>query len=248
MRNIELEKLINKQLNSANFHDYVPNGLQVTGREEIKIIITGVTACQALLDQAVSNHADAIIVHHGYFWKNELPLIQGIKRQRLKTLLLNDINLYSWHLPLDAHPKLGNNAQLAKILDIKVQGEIVPFLCWGTFLQPLTSEALIKRITAKLGRIPLYFADNQAPSLISSVAWCTGGGQKFINEAANFCVDAFITGEASESTIHSARENKLHFFAAGHHATERGGIQALTKWLEKNYNFNITFIDIYNPV
>ncbi|WWO99755.1 MAG: Nif3-like dinuclear metal center hexameric protein [Candidatus Dasytiphilus stammeri] len=249
MRNTELEKLINQHLNSTDFHDYVPNGLQVTGREEIKNIITGVTACQALLDQAVAKNADAIIVHHGYFWKNELPLIQGIKRQRLKTLLVNDINLYSWHLPLDAHPQLGNNAQLAKMLDIKIQGEIVPLLCWGTFLQPLTSESLITIITSKLGRTPLYCANKkQAPNLISSVAWCTGAGQKFITEAANFCVDAFITGEASESTIHSARENNLHFFAAGHHATERGGIQALTKWLKKNYALNVNFIDIYNPV
>ncbi|WWO95333.1 MAG: Nif3-like dinuclear metal center hexameric protein [Candidatus Dasytiphilus stammeri] len=249
MRNTELEKLINQKLNSANFHDYVPNGLQVTGREEIKNIITGVTACQALINQAVAYNADAIIVHHGYFWNNELPLIKGIKRQRIKTLLLNDINLYSWHLPLDAHPKLGNNVQLAKLLDIQVQGEIVPLLYWGNFLQPLTSESLITRITAKLGRTPLYCADKEhAPDLINSIAWCTGAGQKFITEAANFGVDAFITGEASESTIHSARENKLHLFAAGHHATERGGIQALTKWLEKKYSFNINFIDIYNPV
>ncbi|WWP00087.1 MAG: Nif3-like dinuclear metal center hexameric protein [Candidatus Dasytiphilus stammeri] len=248
MHNLELEKLINQQLNSAAFHDYVPNGLQVTGRDEIQTIITGVTACQALLDQAVANNADAIIVHHGYFWKNELPLIKGIQRQRLKTLLVNDINLYSWHLPLDAHPQLGNNAQLAKILDIKVQGEIVPLLCWGTFLQPLTSENLITRITNQLGRTPLYSADKHAPGLISSVAWCTGAGHKFITEAADFCVDAFITGEASEYTIHIARENKLHFFAAGHHATERGGIQALTKWLENHSTLKMNFIDIYNPV
>ncbi|WWP01192.1 MAG: type 2 GTP cyclohydrolase I [Candidatus Dasytiphilus stammeri] len=248
MHNLELEKLINLELRSASFNDYVPNGLQITGREDITKIVTGVTACQALIDEAVSHHADAIIVHHGYFWKDELPIIYGMKRKRLKTLLLNDINLYSWHLPLDAHPQLGNNAQLAKLLNIIVQGEIVPLLSWGKFRQPLTSESLLARIINKLGRVPLYSGDNNhAPSLISSVAWCTGSGQKFIDDAASFGVDAFITGEVSEQTIHSARENRLHFFAAGHHATERGGIQALSLWLEQNYALDVIFIDILNP-
>ncbi|WWO99024.1 MAG: type 2 GTP cyclohydrolase I [Candidatus Dasytiphilus stammeri] len=247
MHNRELEKLINLELRSTSFNDYVPNGLQITGREEITKIVTGVTACQALIDEAVYHHADAIIVHHGYFWKNELPIIYGMKRNRLKTILLNDINLYSWHLPLDAHPQLGNNAQLAKLLNIIVQGEIVPLLYWGKFIQPLTSESLLARLIRKLGRVPLHYGDKNAPSLISSVAWCTGGGQKFIDDAAAFGVDAFITGEVSEQTIHSARENRLHFFAAGHHATERGGIKALSLWLEQNYALDVIFIDILNP-
>lgn len=248
MRNTELEQLINKLLSSDDFCDFAPNGLQVSGCEDIKTIITGVTACQALIDEAVNCHADAIIVHHGYFWKNESSIIKGMKRQRLKTLLVNNINLYSWHLPLDAHPQLGNNVQLAKLLGINLQGEIVPLLYWGRFISPLTSEELIGRITTKLDRIPLHFGEH-APSLISYVAWSTGRGQNFIDEAANFGVDAFITGEVSEKTIHSARENGLHFFSAGHHATERGGIKALSKWLEekKIYGFNVKFIDIANP-
>ncbi|WWO95707.1 MAG: type 2 GTP cyclohydrolase I [Candidatus Dasytiphilus stammeri] len=246
MHNTELEELINQLLRSHSFRDYVPNGLQVTGRDRICKIVSGVTACQALLEEAVKHRADAVIVHHGYFWNNESLVIKGIKRKRLQTLLVNDINLYCWHLPLDAHPKLGNNAQLAKLLGIIVQGEIVPLLWWGKFQDPLTSEALNQLLSTKLGRIPLHCGDN-APDFITRIAWSTGAGQDFIEQAGTFGVDAFITGEVSEQTIHIARENGIHFFAAGHHATERGGIKALSKWIEKNYALKVMFIDIENP-
>ncbi|MEI4269686.1 MAG: Nif3-like dinuclear metal center hexameric protein [Candidatus Dasytiphilus stammeri] len=225
MHNTELEQLINQLLRSNSFRDYVPNGLQVTGRDQIFNIVSGVTACQALLEEAVKHRADAVIVHHGYFWNNESLVIKGIKRNRLKTILVNDINLYCWHLPLDAHPKLGNNAQLAKLLGIIVQGEIVPLLWWGKFRDPLTSEGLNQLLSSKLGRVPLHCGDN-APHFITRIAWSTGAGQDFIEQAGHFGVDAFITGEVSEQTIHIARENGIHFFAAGHHATERGGIKA----------------------
>ncbi|WWO96937.1 MAG: Nif3-like dinuclear metal center hexameric protein [Candidatus Dasytiphilus stammeri] len=247
MHQRKLEQLINQLLSSNSFQDYVPNGLQVTGREHIFNIISGVTACQALIEQAVQHQADAIIVHHGYFWKNESLVITGIKRKRLKTILVNDINLYCWHLPLDAHPILGNNAQLAKLLGIIVQGEIVPLLWWGKLIPPLTSQDLQKILSIKLNRVPLHCGDN-APNLIKRIAWSTGAGQDFIEHAVSFGVDAFITGEVSEKTIHSARENGIHFFAAGHHATERGGIKALSKWIEKNYDLRVIFIDIENPV
>ncbi|WWO96120.1 MAG: type 2 GTP cyclohydrolase I [Candidatus Dasytiphilus stammeri] len=246
MHNTELEQLINQLLRSDSFRDYVPNGLQVTGRDQIFKIVSGVTACQALLEEAVKHRADAVIVHHGYFWKNESLVIKGIKRKRLKTILVNDINLYCWHLPLDAHPQLGNNAQLAKLLGIIVQGEIVPLLWWGKFRDPLTSEALNQLLSTKLGRIPLHCRDN-APDFITRIAWSTGAGQDFIEQAGTFGVDAFITGEVSEQTIHIARENGIHFFAAGHHATERGGIKALSKWLENNYALRVMFMDIENP-
>ena len=246
MRNTELEQVVNQQLNTPAFSDYVPNGLQVEGREEIKKIVTGVTACQALLDEAVRLEADAVLVHHGYFWKSEAPVIKGMKRNRLKTLLANDINLYGWHLPLDAHPELGNNAQLAKMLGITVLGEVMPLVPWGELTEALTGEQLAERISRVLGRKPLHCGDN-APRLIRRVAWCSGGGQGFIDAAAAFGVDAFITGEVSEQTIHSAREQGLHFFAAGHHATERGGIKALGEWLAENHGLDVTFIDIANP-
>ncbi|MGE9550807.1 type 2 GTP cyclohydrolase I [Erwinia amylovora] len=246
MRNTELEHIVNQQLNTAAFSDYAPNGLQVEGRREVTKLVTGVTACQALLDEAVRLEADAVLVHHGYFWKNEAQVITGMKRNRLKTLLENDINLYGWHLPLDAHPQLGNNAQLAKDLGIEVRGEVMPLVPWGELKEQLTGELLATRIANVLGREPLHCGDN-APKLIRRVAWCSGGGQGFIDAAAAFGVDAFITGEVSEQTIHSAREQGLHFFAAGHHATERGGIRALGEWLQESYGFDVTFVDIANP-
>jgi dinuclear metal center YbgI/SA1388 family protein len=152
MKNSELESLINEKLNSATFSDYGPNGLQVEGREEVQKIITGVTASQALLDEAVRQNADAVIVHHGYFWKNEAPIIRGMKRNRLKTLLANDINLYGWHLPLDAHPELGNNVQLAQLLGITVMGEIEELLPWGELAMPVPGLELASWIEARLGR------------------------------------------------------------------------------------------------
>lgn len=246
MRNTELEQIVNQLLNTAAFSDYAPNGLQVEGRAEVKKIITGVTACQALLDEAVRQQADAVLVHHGYFWKSEAPAIKGMKRHRLKTLLANDINLYGWHLPLDSHPVLGNNALLAQQLEIEVKGEIAQLLPWGELKQPLSGEQLAQCITQVLGRTPLHCGDN-APAQIRRIAWCSGGGQSFIDDAAEFGVDAFISGEVSEKTIHSARENGLHFFAAGHHATERAGIRALGEWLAENHGLDVTFVDIDNP-
>lgn len=246
MRNTELEHIVNQLLNTSAFSDYAPNGLQVEGRDEVKKIVTGVTACQALLDEAVRLKADAVLVHHGYFWKNDAPVITGMKRKRLKTLLANDINLYGWHLPLDAHPLIGNNALLAKDLAVEVCGEVMPLVPWGELKEPLSGELLTERLKKVLGREPLHCGDN-APHLIRRVAWCTGGGQGFIDAAAAFGVDAFISGEVSEKTIHSAREQGIHFFAAGHHATERAGIRALGEWLTENYALDVTFIDIDNP-
>lgn len=246
MRNNELENVINRQLNVSAFQDYAPNGLQVEGREDVRRIITGVTASQALLDVAVERQADAVLVHHGYFWKNESAVIRGMKRRRLKTLLANDINLYGYHLPLDAHPELGNNAQLAALLDITVRGEIETLLPYGELAQAVSGEELRQRLESRLGRSVLHCGDN-APQRITRLAWCTGGGQGFIEQAASFGVDAFISGEVSEQTIHIAREMGVHFFAAGHHATERGGIRALGEWLARQYGLDVTFVDIPNP-
>ncbi|MCG8706963.1 type 2 GTP cyclohydrolase I [Brenneria sp. 4F2] len=246
MHNSDLEKLINRKLEAASFQDYAPNGLQVEGRRDVQRIVTGVTASQALLDSAVEHQADAILVHHGYFWKNESPNVVGMKRNRLKTLLVNDINLYGYHLPLDAHPQLGNNAQLAALLEIRVLGMIEPLVPYGELCQTLSGDALRQRLENRLGRSVLHCGDN-APQQIRRIAWCTGGGQGFIEPAARFGVDAFITGEVSEQTIHIAREMGLHFFAAGHHATERGGIHALGDWLAQQHGFDVTFIDIPNP-
>ncbi|MGS0629537.1 MULTISPECIES: type 2 GTP cyclohydrolase I [Photorhabdus] len=247
MHNIELESVINEELHIREFQDYAPNGLQVEGRAHIQRVVTGVTACQALLDEAVRYQADAVIVHHGYFWKNEPVVIRNMKRHRLKTLLCNDINLYGYHLPLDAHPSLGNNVQLAHQIGVKVVGLIDTFVPYGELEQLMTPAELAARIEQVFGRKALHVGDN-APAEIRTLAWCTGGGQSFIQQAAEFGVDAFITGEASEQTVHIAREMGLHFYAAGHHATERYGIKALGEWLADNYGLDVTFIDIPNPV
>lgn len=246
MNNLALEQHLNQLLNVGEFHDCAPNGLQVEGKAEIQRVVTGVTACQALLDAALEKRADAILVHHGYFWKKDATTIRGMQRNRLKTLLSNDINLYGYHLPLDAHPELGNNAQLAKRLQITPQGNIAPLLPFGEFSTPLSAADVIVRIEDHLQHSVLHSGDN-APSKIRRIAWCTGGGQSFIEQAAVFGVDAFITGEVSEKTIHIAREMGIHFFAAGHHATERDGIRVLGEWLAQHHGLDVTFIDIDNP-
>ena len=173
MRNVELETVLNNQLNIGAFQDYAPNGLQVEGRRDIQRVVTGVTASQALLDAAVAHQADAILVHHGYFWKNEPVVVRGMKRNRLKTLLTHDINLYGYHLPLDAHPELGNNAQLAKLLEIQVLGEIESLLPYGEFTTPLNAVALRERLEKQLGRSVLHCGD-RAPAEVRRIAWCTG--------------------------------------------------------------------------
>lgn len=246
MNNLQLEALINQKLDVSNFHDYAPNGLQVEGRRNVQRVVTGVTACQDLLDAAIAVEADAILVHHGYFWKNEPAVVRGMKRNRLKALLVNDINLYGYHLPLDAHPVLGNNAQLAELFGIAVQGEVMPLVPYGELEKPLSGEELRQRIEVILDRKVLHSAQG-GPEEISRIAWCSGGGQGFIQQAAEFGVDAFISGEVSEQTIHIAREMGLHFYAAGHHATERYGVKALGEWLESEHGLDVMFIDIDNP-
>ena len=250
MNNLELEQLINQKLSSDKINDYAPNGLQVEGKTEIKKIITGVTASQALIDYAITQNADAILVHHGYFWKSENPCIRGMKGKRIKALLVNDINLYGYHLPLDVHPELGNNAQLAKLLDIEnlqpLEKGAVSIPVWGELKEPMTGENFAKKIEKVLNRKPLICIEN-GPHLIRKIGICTGGGQGYIDIAAEQGCDAFITGEVSEQTIHSAREQGLHFFSAGHHATERYGIKALGEWLAKEYGFDVEFKDIDNP-
>ena len=225
MNNLSLEHIINQKLNTNAINDYAPNGLQVEGKANIKKIITGVTATQALIDAAVAKNADAILVHHGYFWKSENPCIRGMKGKRIKTLLVNDINLYGYHLPLDIHPELGNNAELARLLGIEN-------------LHPLESSLTVCN-AEELTQNP--------PHLIRKVGICTGGGQGYIDLAAQMGCDAFISGEISEQTTHSAREQGIHYFACGHHATERYGIKALGEWLAKTYELDVEFVDIDNP-
>jgi dinuclear metal center YbgI/SA1388 family protein len=239
-------------LGVEHFSDYCPNGLQVQGRSEVRTLVGGVTACQALLDAAVERQADAVLVHHGWFWKGENPCIVGMKQRRLATLLRHETSLIAYHLPLDAHPEFGNNAQLARVLGLSVtgttggNGRSPGLVMLGEPAVPVAGEEFAARLAARLGREPLYVAGGDAP--IRRLAWCTGGAQSYIEIALNAGADAFLTGEASEQTVHVARENGLHFFAAGHHATERYGVQALGGHLARQFALLFTFVDIDNPV
>lgn len=252
MNNIQLESVLNELLSPHQIKDYCPNGLQVEGKPEVKKIITGVTASQALIDRAIEEQADALLVHHGYFWKGEPAEIRGMKYRRIKALIENGINLYAYHLPLDVHPTLGNNAKLAELLDIEVLGGLEEgnpnsVAIYGQLAQPLSGEELAARLSITLHREPLHIGDN-APKEIKTLGWCTGGGQDFIELAANKGLDAFISGEISERTVHISRELGIHYFSAGHHATERYGIKSLGEYLADKHNFDVKFIDIDNPV
>ncbi|ODS10670.1 Nif3-like dinuclear metal center hexameric protein [Vibrio scophthalmi] len=252
MNNLQLEKLLNEKLSPHLIKDYSPNGLQVEGAAEVNVIVTGVTASQALIDKAIELNADALLVHHGYFWKGEPEPIRGMKGKRIRTLIKNDINLFGYHLPLDIHPELGNNAELARLLEIEVEGGLEghpqSVAMFGRLKQPLTGAQLAERINQVLDRVPLHIAPDNANNLIETIGWCTGGGQDYIELAAQHGLDAFISGEISERTTYSARELDIHYFAAGHHATERYGIKALGEWLAAEHGLDVTFIDIDNPV
>ncbi len=250
MNNKKIENILNELLQPHKIKDFTVNGMQLEGCAKVSKVITGVTASQALIDAAVEQGADAILVHHGYFWKNESQAITGIKYRRIKTLIENNINLYAYHLPLDIHPELGNNVELAKRLGITVRRGLEPWnsnsvALVGKFETPVSAQELTARITTELQREPLVI---DAGREIKSIAWCTGGGQSYIDLAIEQGIDAFISGEASEQTVHLAREAGMSFFAAGHHATERYGIQALGEWLANEKGLDVTFIDIDNPV
>lgn len=247
----ELNAELNSLLRPGQFKDYCPNGLQVEGRSEVRKLITGVTASQALVDAACDADADAILVHHGYFWQGEDQRIQGIKRKRIKKLLENDVSLFAYHLPLDVHENLGNNVELAKLLGLEIDGDIKkqdnrPLVLTGSLARELSFEGFVSLLTDKLGRAPQAIEGGSAG--IKTIAWCTGAAQNYIELAIDAGVDAYLTGEISEQTFHSAKESGIHFFGAGHHATERYGVQAVGKYLAEKFSIEHHFIDMDNPV
>lgn len=243
----ELTQYLNSLLSVEQYRDYCPNGVQVTGCAEVNKIVTGVTACQQLLDAAVLANADAVLVHHGYFWKGEDPCITGIKRDRIATLINNDMSLLAYHLPLDAHPVLGNNAQLAKVLNFEVdQIEQDGLLYIGHLSQAQSLANLASNITTNLQRQPQVIDARQQP--ITTIAWCTGAAQDLIVDVAQLGVDAFLSGETSERTFHYAQEYQIDYICAGHHATEMFGIKALGEQLTKQCDVEVEYINITNPV
>ncbi len=246
-----LAEYTNDLLSPERFSDYCPNGLQVEGRAEVGAVASGVTASLALIEAAIEAGADVLLVHHGYFWKGEDACITGMKRRRLERLLGSDISLLAYHLPLDAHPELGNNAQLGKLLGFSVRGSFgndggLQLGQYAELAQPLSGSALASHLQACLGRVPQHVAGADVP--IRRVGWCSGAAQSYIDAAVQQGLDAFISGEISEQTVHVARECGIHYFAAGHHATERYGVRALGDRLASHFGITHRFIDIDNPV
>ena len=242
-------------LGAQAFNDYCPNGLQVEGKSSIKHIIAGVTASEALILKAIEHRADAILVHHGWFWKGEDPRVRGQKKKRLAALLAHEINLIAYHLPLDAHPVLGNNAQLAKKIGLipRLTTEGRPCtagpgnLIWlGSAPGVTRLSELNDKIAKQLGRPPLSIGDEDMP--VSQVAWCTGAAQGMLQDAIDAGADVYISGEISEPTVHLARESGVAYISAGHHATERYGIQALGNEVQRQLGISVEFIDLDNPV
>jgi dinuclear metal center YbgI/SA1388 family protein len=248
MQRTELEIYLNQYLDVARFRDYCPNGLQVEGRAEVRIIVTGVTASLALMRAAVERGADAVLVHHGYFWRGEDGRVTGTRRERLALVLKNELNLFAFHLPLDAHPDIGNNIQLGRELELPYAGTFGEqnLGAHGAFTQPPTVGELARRIAARLNREPQVIGDET--KTVRRVAWCTGAAQNYLDDAVRLGVDAYISGEISEQTVHLARESGVAYIAAGHHATERYGIRALGEHLAARFGLEHQFIDVSNPV
>ena len=248
MQREDLRAHLDGLLDAARFRDYCPNGLQVEGKAAIRRVVCGVTASQALIDAAIARRADALLVHHGWFWKSEDGRVTGYRKQRLASLLAHDISLFAYHLPLDAHPTLGNNAQLAKRLGWTIEGNFseqnIGFV--GVPPAPTFAGGLAAAVERALGRAPLLIGEAARP--VKRIAWCTGGAQGYFEEALATGADIFVSGEISEQTVHLARESGVAYLAAGHHATERYGAMALAAHLRESCGMDCEFIDIDNPV
>lgn len=247
----ELILYLQNALSTSKYSDYAPNGLQIEGNSVIRRICTAVTASEEVIIQAAQWQADALLVHHGYFWRGEDPILTGMKCQRIKRLLTNNINLLAYHLPLDCHLELGNNACLgtlfaAQAIKTHKIGVIDNLLWSGTLQNPTDATAFAEFLAGTLKRQPLHIAGND--KLITSIAWCSGGAQDYIEEAYKLGVDAYISGEVSERTYYQAKELGIHYYACGHHATERYGIQALGQHVAANFELQHQFIDSANPV
>ncbi len=250
MKRDELTAFLISYLKCDDFNDDCPNGLQVEGQDDIKKIITAVSASVELFEKAIEKKADTIIVHHGIIWNFERPVYKGGYRERIRLLLENNINLYAFHLPLDAHEEVGNNTQLCRLLGLK---NIRPF---GTYkeqyigmrgeIRSSPKESFFRKLAQIAGHKPLIF--DFGPDQIKTIGVISGGAQKELKQAVAAGLDIFITGEVSEHVMHYAKEEKIHFVSAGHYATEKFGVLSLGKFLTKKFGLEVTFIDIVNPV
>lgn len=246
-----LHEHLDALLEASRLKDYCPNGLQVEGRSEVRRVLCGVTASQALVDHAVNEGYDAVLVHHGYFWRGEDGRITGVRKRRLQALLAHDISLIAYHLPLDVHPELGNNAQFARVMGWTGEG------CFadqdlGWIGRPAaepgaeTAGCIARSIAARLGREPMLVGDAGRP--VRRIAWCTGAAQGYFEQAIATGADLYVSGEISEQTVHLAQESGVPYAAAGHHATERYGVRALAQHLCDVCGIDAAFVDLPNPV
>ena len=243
----ELLRHLEELLQVSSFNDYCPNGLQVEGKPTVAVLTVAVTASLAVVEAARTNGSDALLVHHGYFWKGEDSRIIGPKRARLAGLLGADINLLAYHLPLDRHAEFGNNARLGAVLGLTVTGTGGPggLIAWADLDTPRDAAWLGALLAGRLDREPLLVGDLARP--VRRLAWCTGGAQDYLADAVALGADAFISGEISERTTHEARERGVIYAAAGHHATERYGVQALGEHLRETFGLEVRFVDDPNP-
>ena len=247
MHRSELIGQLNNLLHPEFFKDYAPNGLQVQGKTEIRRIVTAVSATQNVIDRAIELQADALLVHHGWFWKNENPTVTGTKYKRLKSILSADMNLIAYHLPLDAHEALGNNAQMAKLLKAtNVRAGQEGSFVWSGTIEPHSVSELANLLSCALNRQALVLGDESL--IVSRLAWCSGAAEDFFESAIAMGAQTYISGEATERTTHMARESGVPFLVCGHHATERLGIQALGIWIKENLALECVFVDDDNPI
>jgi dinuclear metal center YbgI/SA1388 family protein len=247
---VQLVSSLDNLLNTKNFKDYGPNGLQVEGKEKIQKIVSGVTASEALIMAAIENKADAILVHHGLFWRGQDGTIKGWMKKRLALLLQHNINLIAYHLPLDGHETLGNNAQIGLQLSIPVESRFgeqnLGFMGSCSLSSSLELGQLVQeKISSQLTVVGPVVHALHGQAL--QVAWCSGGAQSYFEPAIANGAQVFITGEISEPQMHYANEMGVCFMACGHHASEKFGVQAVGQWLSQNYKIDHQFIDIFNP-
>ena len=246
MHRDELHTYLNDYLQSSRYRDYAPNGIQIEGKAEIRRITTAVTASQAAIEAAIAQQADALLVHHGYFWKGEAPAITGIKKQRIADLLAHDINLIAYHLPLDQHAELGNNALFARHFDCEtVWQSATESLIWHAHIRPITLPTLLDRLAHDLDRLPLAVGENTGELI--HIAWCTGAAQDYLQQAAAEGAQAYISGEYAERSYHVARESGYTYISCGHHASERAGIRTLGEHLATTFGLDVAYYDEPNP-
>lgn len=247
----DIIKWCDQTLKTHEFKDYAPNGLQIEGKSEVKKILCAVTASQDAIEAAIAQNADLLLVHHGYFWKGEPYPITGMRGKRIKSLIQNNISLVTYHLPLDSHPILGNNAAIADILKLENienldVSERHPIGNIGYLKNAMSPEIFKNYISERLGFNAIHLpADKTA---IQKVGFCTGGAQDYIGKAADQDCDAYISGEVSERTFYEAKELDVHYYACGHHATERYGVQRLGKAISEQFNIEYSYYELNNPI